>query len=126
MGFIRKFRPKRFHKINSSPASAVTATTITLSTTTAAAASVPWQESVCEVGLDLQDCKADEECVPVQEKSRNGLCKCKPGFTRNHATNLCAANGNKSAESSLLFTSYSETFFAAEVETAVWLCDKKG
>ncbi len=45
-------------------------TTTTPATTTSlvinrAADSNVLQESVCEVGLDLQDCKANEECVQV-------------------------------------------------------------
>ena len=43
--------------------SPVTITTTYISTTTTAV-SVN-QESVCEVGLDLQDCKANEACVQV-------------------------------------------------------------
>lgn len=37
---------------------------------------------VCEVGLDLEACHLGEECVPLSEKSRNGVCRCKTGWTR--------------------------------------------
>ena len=37
---------------------------------------------VCEVGLDSEDCHADEFCKAKNDKSRNGVCHCKPGTER--------------------------------------------
>ncbi len=73
----------------SSPSTTTTPTTTTSFTTTTAGRDLALQDSSCEVGLDLQDCKANEECVPVQDKSRNGLCKCKEGFSR--INNICTS-----------------------------------
>jgi hypothetical protein len=72
----------------SSPSTTTTPTTTSFTTTTAGRG-LALQDSSCEVGLDLQDCKANEECVPVQDKSRNGLCKCKEGFSR--INNICTS-----------------------------------
>jgi hypothetical protein len=60
--------PKNNAKAPAPAPAVVTTTTTTTTTVSTAPASNPvvFQESVCEVGLDLQDCKADEECVPVQ------------------------------------------------------------
>lgn len=37
----------------------------------------------CEVGLDLEACMPNEVCEPLNDKSRNGVCKCKEGMARN-------------------------------------------
>ena len=36
----------------------------------------------CEVGLGPEFCQENEECVPANEKSRNGYCDCQSGFIR--------------------------------------------
>ena len=36
----------------------------------------------CEVGLDAEQCGAHEECVPPNNRSKSGVCECKPGFAR--------------------------------------------
>ena len=74
------------------PAAGTTASTTvaTVSSTTTVPSPVSYQETVCEVGLDQQDCKANERCAPVQDKSRNGVCRCEEGFSRNPAkSNAC-------------------------------------
>jgi len=38
-------------------------------------------DTVCEVGLDQETCKAGEICVPLHQKSRNGVCRCDEGYT---------------------------------------------
>ena len=43
--------------------------------------------TACEVGVDT--CGQGEVCQPRQDKSRNGLCQCKPGFTRDPHTSSC-------------------------------------
>ena len=37
---------------------------------------------VCEVGLDSETCRQDEFCKAKNDKSRNGVCECKAGTTR--------------------------------------------
>lgn len=83
-------------KLISTTAATTTTTSTTTTSTTATTTVAPSnkvQESVCEVGLDIQDCKTNEECVPVQDKSRNGVCKCKLGFSRN-PTGICSPGKN--------------------------------
>lgn len=36
----------------------------------------------CEVGLAAEACGANQDCAPPNNKSRNGVCTCKKGFTR--------------------------------------------
>jgi len=38
------------------------------------------QIRVCEVGLDSEVCHPNETCEAKNDKSRNGICKCKTGF----------------------------------------------
>ena len=42
---------------------------------------------VCEVGT--AGCPEGETCVPLQDKSRNGLCRCPPGQPRDPRTDKC-------------------------------------
>lgn len=46
----------------------------------------------CTLGL-VDQCQANEQCVvrrkPTVLRSRSGLCRCMPGFTRHPRTGLC-------------------------------------
>ena len=44
---------------------------------------------VCEVGLDMEMCYENEECVAANSRSRNGVCMCKEGFVRNSDNDQC-------------------------------------
>ena len=46
---------------------------------------------MCEVGLDAETCREDEVCHPMHDKSRNGLCQCKPGTVRLEADRGCTS-----------------------------------
>ena len=46
---------------------------------------------VCEVGLDAEACRPREECRPLQEKSRNGVCRCVAGAVRDPGSGACVA-----------------------------------
>lgn len=46
---------------------------------------------VCEVGLDTETCHQDEVCKATQDKSRNGVCSCKPGLVRDQPSLKCLA-----------------------------------
>ena len=43
----------------------------------------------CEVGVG--NCRPGEICVPLHDKSRNGVCECQPGFTQAPGSDLCTA-----------------------------------
>ena len=44
-------------------------------------------EATCEVNMN--DCKANETCVPYGGRRRDGLCQCMDGLERSHDTGLC-------------------------------------
>lgn len=43
----------------------------------------------CEVGLDQEACGENERCISPNERSRNGVCRCKKGFARWQKDNRC-------------------------------------
>jgi len=49
------------------------------------------ESSVCEVGMEKVQCKQNETCVPQQDKSRNGVCRCSAGFILDATTKKCIA-----------------------------------
>ena len=68
-----------------------TSSTDISSTSSSSLSSEGQQEVVCEVGLDAESCHEDEVCQPMHDKSRNGLCQCKPGTVRLEAGGGCTS-----------------------------------
>ncbi|XP_059086582.1 dyslexia-associated protein KIAA0319-like protein [Tigriopus californicus] len=86
--------------------------------------------TICEVGLDLEACQANEECVPLNEKSRNGACQCKAGFLRNNngdcikpglplAANVTTPSSNTAASSSTSTTQATPIQLTVQVTSKV-------
>ena len=48
----------------------------------------------CEVGLDRESCTENEECIPPNSRSRNGICTCKSNFVRNN-DHICIQSATK-------------------------------
>ena len=55
-------------------------------------------EQACEYGLG-NDCPANEECVPKNNRAKTGHCKCTEGYSRNPQSSKCQKNQG------ILFTS---------------------
>lgn len=56
------------------------------------------QLTVCEVGLDSETCSQGEFCKAKNDKSRNGVCQCKDGATRD-SSGSCVTNTTSSSSS---------------------------
>lgn len=58
----------------------------------------------CEVGIG-NNCKANQECVKVYPKSRNGVCKCVDGYVlKDRRDGPCEAASQEETESGKLST----------------------
>ena len=59
---------------------------------------------VCEVGLDSDTCRPGEVCVAKNDKSRNGVCHCKDGLTRDSSGSCTPASSSTSTSTSTAST----------------------
>ena len=60
----------------------------------------PRPPRVCEVGLDSDTCRPGEICVAKNDKSRNGICQCKDGFTRDNSGSCTSTSTSTSSTAS--------------------------
>ena len=62
---------------------------------------------VCEAGLDLDTCRLGEICVKKNDKSRNGVCQCRDGFTRDNSGSCTSSSPSSSNSTSTASTTTS-------------------
>ena len=71
MALIRPSQHKSWHEVNEAIPEVTSATSATEA-----------PPRPCEVGLELEQCRENEDCVGANDKSRGGVCRCKKGFRR--------------------------------------------
>jgi len=81
-------------------------------------------DRVCEVGLDDKVCRANETCRSVQQKSRNGVCRCADGLTYADDGVTCVVPGTTADLSSTTTAATTTTTLAPVASLAVSVASK--